>query len=722
MNELPTVGDVLRFYSQFWRKKQTDSAKETLVANALENLYRSKNQLTVCKAIIRRKIKREVGNLTKILKFKSKNKTNNQIQKEIDFKSTLSNTFNITKISNGSNSEESVRMEIDEPNESGIFTFHEISHMLHHFIICIFVFSLTILDHIEVDSENEDDHRFDQDDSQDYRFPSDGDDEPSDDEIYCTKKKKDIPNHILWQMCKTGVSFCALSQILKLGYSVLGESENYRLSSSHIFKTYQRIMEAKEMEYNRDVTNKNSFGTLCFDHHSMKQLSGKFIAKEDRLVVLWHCDSEDKLLSIEKIANKSGRNQAESIVRACDRFNIRQHRIVALSCDNENTNTGNMLGTCILFEGEMEKEFLRVMCRHHIYEIDLKSVYRYLFPSEMPKNVFHSILTEMWPEIKSNNFRFDKFNAEDEEMMGIDGESLVVYTELKDRASLELQTHSNHPFIRDDYKEITSLCIKFLTGIPTNLTKSNQVQFNALQNPSNARFMASSIQGLNCFLFRHQLNWDSPERELIYQQLPRFCMFLVLIYVRYWNRSNSLFDAGINDLKYLKEVEEFAIIDQGISEVAIGAMSRHLHYLGEELILLSLFSDKISINEKNEIARKLLQIGMDITERNLQSNHIKFNEIVENWNTKQIVDFVGKRSLYLFYVFNISTDFLEVGADEWNENPDYLNAKCIISNALVCVNDSTERVISTCKFKYKRQRCKNDTTFHRSMLENFMTL
>lgn len=256
------------------------------------------------------------------------------------------------------------------------------------------IYNYSYSDLVESESEIEEDY-IDQDNSHDYSIPSD-DNEPSDDEIIGANKKKAIPDNILWKMCETGISFNVLSKILKLSYSVLGGAGNFKLSSSHLFKRYQRMAEGKEIEYRHEIQNKNSFGTLCFDHQNMKQVSGKFVAKEDRLALLWHCDSVDKLLSIEKIADKSGRNQMESILRACESYNIQTHHIVAISCDNENTNTGNENGTCALLQDELQKNLLRMMCRHHIYEIVIKNVYKYLFTSEMPINLFHSILSKMW--------------------------------------------------------------------------------------------------------------------------------------------------------------------------------------------------------------------------------------------------------------------------------------------------------------------------------------
>lgn len=101
-------------------------------------------------------------------------------------------------------------------------------------------------------------------------------------------------------MTKTGVPFNTLSEILKLGFSVLGENENFYLSSSHLFKRYQKILETKEVEYRNEIRNTGSFGTICFDHQSMKRLSGKFMTKEDRLAIVLRSNGTDKLLSIEK--------------------------------------------------------------------------------------------------------------------------------------------------------------------------------------------------------------------------------------------------------------------------------------------------------------------------------------------------------------------------------------------------------------------------------------
>lgn len=79
------------------------------------------------------------------------------------------------------------------------------------------------------------------------------DEEPSDEETMAVTRKKSIPDDILFQMTKTGVSFNILSDVLKLGFSIFGESQNYSLSPSHLFKRYQKIMLSKESTYQNEI-------------------------------------------------------------------------------------------------------------------------------------------------------------------------------------------------------------------------------------------------------------------------------------------------------------------------------------------------------------------------------------------------------------------------------------------------------------------------------------
>lgn len=69
----------------------------TRVAEALQQFYYSKGIATICQINIKRKIKKEIGNLNKILKFKSKKKSDNHNRLANEYKANILNVFNVEK-------------------------------------------------------------------------------------------------------------------------------------------------------------------------------------------------------------------------------------------------------------------------------------------------------------------------------------------------------------------------------------------------------------------------------------------------------------------------------------------------------------------------------------------------------------------------------------------------------------------------------------------------
>lgn len=535
--------------------------------------------------------------------------------------------------------------------------------------------------------------------------------------------KKSIPDEILWSMFKTDISFRTLSKVLELAFSIFGEQNNFHISHVHLFKKYQELSEANENKYKNEIRAQTNFGTICFDHQTLKSLNGKFAKADNRLAIVWHSNGTDSLLSVDKIVDKSGMEQCNSILHKCNDYNIHQDQIIAFSCDNASTNIGVDSGACIRIERHLEKPLLRMMCRHHILEIMIKDVYHHFFTTQTPTNIFYPLLKDSWEYLRDNHFPFDpccedvfyEFAEEHLNQMQIDA-----FNELRIVALNELKLHASRRFIRNDYKEITNLARKFLGDVEANRDRTNSVEFYALQKPSLARFMGVSINGLKCYLFRAHLNWTEREEREIKKKLPWFASFIGLIYVRYWNRSNILFDAGINDLKLLRDLQSYSIFDSETAAVAIRALSRHLNYLGQELVVLAIFSMKLANDEKNEIALKLKEyLAEPIPPRDINANHIRLVDPINDWQRTRVVDLIGERSPYLFRLFNLQMAFLNVDANNWNTDKGYIDAKKTIEESLICVNDSVERAISKCKTKCKRQRCRNDISFSRNLIQSY---
>lgn len=545
----------------------------------------------------------------------------------------------------------------------------------------------------------------------------------SDDDDYHTNVREMIPDAALWKMFHTGVSFRNLSLILNVAFKVAGANHRFYTSRAFLHNKYQRLLRTKENDYTSNLRKNNSLGSICFDHQKMCQLGGKHLGTVDRLAVVWHSKGKDHNLGISEMPDKKGESQALVIERNCSEFAIEKNQIVALVCDNASTNTGSERGTCTNLEDIFDKPLLRLMCRHHILEIVIKDVYHHLFSSDTPNNIFHPILKEFWSELHERNFPFSPLN-EPEFTNNMNGDTQNLFAYLKAKAIDELNFQLKSKFIRDDYKEVTSVALKFLRG-RVEPVRRNQVEFHALIDSSNARFMATCIQGLESYLFRETIDWRKPGCQRIRENLERFCVFVSLIYIRYWNRSSILFDAPPNDLKFLQDIQRYRSIDESVADIATAALNRHLYYMSEELVPLSLFSEKLQIAEKNEIREKLINFESETMPPRLMSpnqlnNHIAYtsgmNQPKYDWSLLSIVDLIGERSVFFFDVLGINRGFLRVDASEWGKQKEYNAVKRVIHAALICINDGSERVISKCKSKYKKQRCRKECTFRQNII------
>lgn len=115
---LPSLRDVLRFYSTYWRKQGSDSLKEKLVAEALIRLYEGMNIPTLSEFTIKKKINKSVNELRKVLKFHSKsNPTTKNIANKRVYQLKLDQIFEIRRPTVLHNEPEEIEIQSNEPME-----------------------------------------------------------------------------------------------------------------------------------------------------------------------------------------------------------------------------------------------------------------------------------------------------------------------------------------------------------------------------------------------------------------------------------------------------------------------------------------------------------------------------------------------------------------------------------------------------------------------------
>lgn len=94
----------------------------------------------------------------------------------------------------------------------------------------------------------------------------------------------------------------------------------------------------------------------------------------DRLPVIVTSEDIEQLLGIQKIEAGMGRQQAAGIYELLNDW-VLTDKIKALCCDTTASNTGHLKDACIILEQMLERDLLYLPCRHHIFEIILKSIF-----------------------------------------------------------------------------------------------------------------------------------------------------------------------------------------------------------------------------------------------------------------------------------------------------------------------------------------------------------
>ena len=113
--------------------------------------------------------------------------------------------------------------------------------------------------------------------------------------------------------------------------------------------------------------------------------------------------------------------------------------------------------------------------------------------------------------------------------------------------------------------------------------------------------------------------------------------------------------------------------------------SRHLYYLTEENVVMSLFSNRINDDQKSRIASRILTFPKPGDFKIAKPKHP-----VSIDKTTTLESLVGANSWTLFHVLDTKSDWLHESPSKWPENADYIETRDWVRTAKV-VNDSCER-------------------------------
>ena len=121
-------------------------------------------------------------------------------------------------------------------------------------------------------------------------------------------------------------------------------------------------------------------------------------------------------------------------------------------------------------------------------------------------------------------------------------------------------------------------------------------------------FIAENMQGFYHLLFftRAALHWCAIRPLGVGQlaKIQRFVQFCIFVYVPWWMACPVASAAPRNDMLLWNSCRQYVEVDSACASAATKALSRHLWYLSEELVLLSLFDDGVTEQEKEQIKHK----------------------------------------------------------------------------------------------------------------------
>lgn len=453
----------------------------------------------------------------------------------------------------------------------------------------------------------------------------------------------------------------ATCQALKLDVSelVINRSSIYRC------RKYLRAEHAKKL---RENFRKKNVGTVVvhFDGKLLPSLSGK--ENVDRLPIVISFDGNEQLLSVPFIKSGTGNDQALAVYNALEEWNLIEN-VQGICCDTTSSNMGRLQGACVLLEQKLEKDLLYLPCRHHIFEIILRSIFdKNIDQSTGPNIPLFKKFQQKWSQIKSKNIKpgiEDKYVA-----MKLNDvtEDIIKYCNAK--------IAENQP--REDYLELLNLSIFFLGG--------KSYYDESIRAPGafhHARWMAKSIYCLKIFLYRENFCLTADEKIGVRD----ICIFLVRVYIKFWFSATNAIEAPRLDLECLKSLYEYRNINSDISEIGLKKFSNHLWYLSPENSALAFFDDNVSLETKKSMVEAL-------NKENDDNNIKKVNVAIdyEIFVKKTIDEFIYPNSINFFRRFDIKTSFLNRDPQFWNTSEDYQDAIRKLQTLKV-VNDCAERAV-----------------------------
>ena len=366
--------------------------------------------------------------------------------------------------------------------------------------------------------------------------------------------------------------------------------------------------------------------------------------------------------------------------------------IIGMCWDTTATNTGPDLGSATLFESMMMRAILWIACRHHMGELHVKhpDIRIRVINTKAPEDIMFKRFQAVFQSLPPCNYRFYKWPdnlQQPRDFLTTRAFEVLEWCTLK----MQQGTFNNQ---RDDYRELCELVVVYLGGQIVRKRKDDTLEHLdfVMKHPGafhHVRFLAKALYLIKMSMLAHILPEDvlpSDRRD----RVDRMAKFIVLFHAKYFLQAFLPAAAPRLDLQYWMDMIEFQGNDPDIATEVQQSILRHLWYLTEELIVLSLFDCELAPEIRTDLALTLLSHPKPLF---FAPQKPKFPDHQLLLNNPKIQDFVGPRSWLLFHLLDMTDHlWLNLPCEEWTLNIQYQEIENIVLD-LAVTNDTAERAV-----------------------------
>lgn len=459
------------------------------------------------------------------------------------------------------------------------------------------------------------------------------------------------------------ISYRSSVSIIGVVAKSLGHDLKTLILNPTSFRLKRKAVREKKAMKIKELFGSKQFNYLEVHWDGKLMLNASTSKKEDRVPIIVTSGATEKILDIPALESGTGINQANAIYEALYKWGLIES-VEVLCCDTTNSNLGCKAGAAVILEQKLDKDILYLPCRHHISEVMLAACFILIVPKSTGPNVtmFEKFKNE-WSEIDSSKFQ-----------SGLAKINPLLKDKIKDIKSF-IQDYLKKELPRSDYKELLELSLLFLGEKDIKIRKPGAC--------SNARWMSKAIYCIKMYLFRKVYTLPAQESSFL-----AVSQFIVFVYIQHWYTCSLAVVAPYNDLKLIKKLNEYKIIDPSISKVVIKKLENHLWYLSPESSALSFFDDEVPTYVKRKMLESLREEVDPEMDPPKKFPGVNISHLVQ----KEMDYFINQWSKKLFDRLKLKQNFLNVDPSLWPDNSEYKENQKVLQSLQV-VNDVAERAV-----------------------------